>query len=178
MKRIFSFLSIIILLFSCNKEDDGLNNGYFWLYGVGLKNMYGEEAINGVSEKWKIKWIDAGGCTIDYETFKKIINTNKKTRAAIESKYGKDWDVKYNKDLEDFRVKRVDVMDILIVNKLFRNKLRDHNIPIDDVDKEVKELNDKGQYEVAVINPKLKYENNICFRVNVDTKDRTVKLIK
>ncbi|UCA60853.1 hypothetical protein KB553_04810 [Chryseobacterium rhizoplanae] len=75
-------------------------------------------------------------------------------------------------------MKRVDVMDVLIINKLFRNKLREYNIPIDDVDKDIKELNDKGQYEVAVINPKLKYENRICFRVNVDTKNRTVNLIK
>lgn len=178
MARIFSFLSIIILLSSCKKEDDGLRNGYFWLYGAGLKDIYEEEATNGISEKWKIKWVDAGDCTIDYETLKKITNANKKTQAAIENKYGKGWDVKYDKDVEDFMMKRVDVMDVLIVNKLFRSKLRDHNIPIDDVDKEVKELNDKGQYEVAVINQKLEYENKICFRVNVDTKNRTVNLIK
>ncbi|AZB26578.1 hypothetical protein EG339_19260 [Chryseobacterium bernardetii] len=178
MIRFVSFLSIIILLSSCKKEDEGLRNGYFWLYRAGFKDLHREEAANGISEKWKIKWIDAGDCTIDYERQEKIIKANKKTRAAIENKYGKDWEVRYNKDVEDFMMKRVDVMDVLIINKLFRNKLREYNIPIDDVDKDIKELNDKGQYEVAVINPKLKYENRICFRVNVDTKNRTVNLIK
>lgn len=178
MKRIFSFLSIIILLSSCKKEDEGLRNGYFWLYGAGLKDMYGEEATNAISEKWKIKWVDAGGCIIDDETEKKINRANKKTLAAIAKKYGKNWESEYDKDIEDYGMKRADVMDVLITNKLFRSKLRDHNIPIDDVDKEVKELNDKGQYEVAVINPKLEYENKICFRVNVDTNKRTVNLIQ
>ncbi|MBP2615393.1 hypothetical protein [Chryseobacterium jejuense] len=166
------------MLSSCKKEDDGLHNGYFWLYGAGLKDMYREEATKAISEKWKIKWVDAGGCVIDDETLKKITDTNKKTREAIEKKCGEGWALRYNKDIEDFMMKRVDVMDVLIVNKLFRSKLRDHNIPIDDVDKEIKVLNDKGQYEVAVINPKLKYENKIGFRVNVDTNKRTVNLVK
>lgn len=86
--------------------------------------------------------------------------------------------MRYDKDVEDSRMKRVDVMNVLIVNKLIKSKLRDHNIPIDDVNKEISELSDHGYYEVAVINPKLKYENKICFRVNVKPQNRSVKLTK
>ncbi|UCA60854.1 hypothetical protein KB553_04815 [Chryseobacterium rhizoplanae] len=78
MIRFVSFLSIIILLSSCKKEDEGLRNGYFWLYRAGFKDLHREEAANGISEKWKIKWIDAGDCTIDYERQEKIIKANKK----------------------------------------------------------------------------------------------------
>ncbi|RQO40794.1 hypothetical protein DBR39_07595 [Chryseobacterium sp. KBW03] len=178
MAKFFSFLFIVIIISSCKKEDDGLRNGYFWLYGYGLKDGYGEEAANGISEKWKIKIVDAGGCIIDEESGKKVIRANNKTLAAITKKYGKGWEAKYDQDLEGFVLKSADVMDVLIVNKLFRSMLRDHNIPIDNVDKEVKELNDQGQYEVVVVNPNLKYENKECFKVAVNTKNRTVNLIK
>ncbi|WP_123940965.1 hypothetical protein [Chryseobacterium sp. G0186] len=178
MRKFFSFLLIIIMISSCKKEDEGLRNGYFWLYGSGLKDMYGEEAANGISEKWKIKTVHAGGCIIDGELGKKINRANKKTLAAITKRYGKGWEAKYDKDIENFAMKSADVMDVLIVNKMFRNKLRDHNIPIDDVDKQVKELNDQGKYEVAVVNSNLKYENKECFKVAVNTKNRTVNLIK
>ncbi|CAI8806946.1 hypothetical protein [Chryseobacterium sp. IT-36CA2] len=178
MRKLFSFLLIIIIISSCKKEDNGLRNGYFWLYGYGLKDRYGEEATSGISEKWKIKRVDVGGCMVDYETERKIIRANKKTTAAITKKYGKGWEEKYNRDIEDFALKSADVMDVLIVNKLFRSKLRDHNIPIDDVDKQVRELNDQGEYEVAIVNLNLKYENKECFKVAVNTKNRTVNLIK
>jgi hypothetical protein len=178
MKVFFSFLSIIILISSCKKEDDGLRNGYFWLYGSGLKDKYDEEAANGISEKWKIKTVHAGGCIIDDELGKKINRANKNTLAAITKKYGKGWEAKYHKDLEDFVMRSADVMDVLIVNKMFRNKLRDHNIPIDNVDKQVKELDNQGTYEVTIVNSDLKYENKECFKVAVNTKNRTVNLIK
>ncbi|NIF04947.1 hypothetical protein F3J23_05785 [Chryseobacterium sp. Tr-659] len=178
MKNLFSFLLIIVMISSCKKEDDGLHNGYFWLYGSGLKDRYREEAANGISEKWKIKTVDAGGCIIDEILEKKINRANKKTLAAIAKRYGKGWEAKYHKDIENFALKSADVMDVLIVNKLFRSKLRDHNIPIDGVDKKVKELNDQGEYEVVVINSNLKYENKECFKLAVNTKNRTVNLIK
>ena len=178
MTRVFPFLLIIIMLSSCKKEDDRLRNGYFWLYGAGLKDMYGEEATKAISEKWKIKWVDAGGCTTGYETLKEIADANKKTLAAITRKYGKDWEARYDKDIEEYAMKRADVMDVLIVNKLFRNKLRDYNVSFDDVNNEITALKDPGKYEVTVLNPELKYENKICFRVNVDTQSRTVDLIK
>ncbi len=178
MRKFFFFLFIIMLISSCKKEDDGLRNGYFWLYGSGLKDRYGEEAAYGISEKWKIKTVHAGGCIINDELEKKINRANKKTLAAITKKYGKGWEAKYHQDLENFVMKSADVMDVLIVNKLFRSKLRDYNIPIDDVDKQVKELNDQGEYEVVVINSNLKYENKECFKLAVNTKNRTVNLIK
>ncbi|WP_312510416.1 FEKKY domain-containing protein [Chryseobacterium culicis] len=177
MRKLFSFLLLIIIFSSCKKEDDGLRNGYFWLYGAGLKDRYGEEAANGISEKWKIKTVDAGGCIIDDELEKKINRANKKTLAAITRKYGKGWETKYHQDIEDFAMKSAEVMDVLIVNKMFRNKLRDHNISVDDVDKQVKQLNDKGEYEVVIVNSNLKYENKECFKVAVNTKNRTVNLI-
>lgn len=176
MLRISFFLLFLFLVLSCKKEGTYIG-GYYWIYGYGLKNMEREEATQGISEKWKIKYANVAGCRIDPELEKKVNIKNKKTFALLEKRYGKDWQMKYDENVEEFIINQVDVMDILITNALFRNKLRDYNIEIDDVDREVKELNDQGLYEVVVFNNNLKYENKECFRVKVDIKNRTVNLI-
>ncbi|WP_415327492.1 hypothetical protein [Chryseobacterium sp. MMS23-Vi53] len=175
LKRLF-FLFLLMLIFSCKKEEGTYVGGYYWIYGYGLKNMEGEEATEGISEKWKIKYADVGGCTIGYDIQKKADALNKKTYAAIAKRYGKDWEKKYDKDLENFMMKKVDVMDVLTTNKLFRDELKKYYIEIDDVDKNVKELNN-DLYKVVVYNQKLKAENKECFAVKANTKDRTVNLI-
>jgi hypothetical protein len=172
-----SFLIIFILILSCKKEEGTYVGGYYWIYGYGLKDMMTEEATEGISEKWKIKYADIGGCTVPSDIVKKADALNKKTYAAIANKYGENWKKEYEKDIEQFMMKKVDVMDVLITNKLFRNELKKYNIEIDDVDKEVKEV-DEGLYKVVVYNRKLKAENKECFSVQVNSKERIVNLIK
>lgn len=177
MFRLCFFFSILMLICSCKEEEGTYSGGYYWIYGYGLKDMQGEEATQGISEKWKIKHVAVGGCMIDSELEKKVSAKNKATYALLEKRYGKDWRVRYEKDINEFILNKVDIMDVLITNKLFRNKLKDYNIEIDGVDKEVKELNDHGLYEVVVFNNNLKYENKECFRIQVDIKNRKVNLI-
>ncbi|SFM98789.1 hypothetical protein SAMN05421594_0137 [Chryseobacterium oleae] len=80
--------------------------------------------------------------------------------------------------MQDFAMKNVDVMDVLITNKVFRDELKKHYIEAYNVDKEVFELNDDGEFKVIVYNHELKYENKECFRLAVNTKNRTVNLIQ
>ncbi|WP_150114804.1 FEKKY domain-containing protein [Chryseobacterium sp. IHB B 17019] len=165
-----------MLIFSCKKEEIYVG-GYYWIYTYGLPDMDRIEAAEGISEKWKIKYHAVGGCLVDDKLIKTVEARNRKTYAAIEKRYEKGWKEKYNKDSEDFMMKKVDVMDVLITNKLFRNELKKYYIEIDDVDKDVKEVND-NLYKVVVYNKKLNAENKECFTVDVNTKNRTVNLIK
>ncbi|WP_131701461.1 hypothetical protein [Chryseobacterium sp. FH2] len=151
--------------------------GYYWIYSYGYPRMDFYEAAEGISEKWKIKYHSVSGCLIDQKLMDSVESENKKTYAEIEKKYGKDWRKKYNKDIDGFMMKKVDVMDVLITNELFRNELKKYYIEIYDVDKNVKELSD-DLYEVVVYNEKLKAKNKECFTVSVNTKDRTVNLIR
>jgi hypothetical protein len=177
LKEVY-FLLLLCLTFSCKKKEEGTYvGGYHWIYTYGLKDMRIEEATVGISEMWKIKYADVGGCTVSSDIEKKVNDLNKKTYIAIAQKYGKNWEKKYNEDIEGFMMKKIEVMDVLITNKLFRDELKKYPIEIDDVDKNVKELN-KDLYKVVVYNQKLKAENKECFSVNVDIKNRTVKLIK
>lgn len=175
MLRAFFLVMIFTTIISCKKEEGNYHGGYYWIYGYGLSDIRVHEAMEGISEKWKIKIVDVAGCMIDPKLQKKVDEKNKKTYAAIEERYGKGWKIKYDKDIEGFAAKKIDVMDVLITNKLFRNELKKHYIEIDDVDKVVKELND-NLYNVVVYNDKLKTENKECFRVSVNTKNRIVQL--
>ncbi|WP_449397940.1 FEKKY domain-containing protein [Chryseobacterium wanjuense] len=91
MLKKLSFLFLLIMIFSCKKEEGNYVGGYYWIYGYGLKDMRAEEAAEGISEKWKIKYTDVGGCVVDYNIQKKADALNKKTYAAIARRYGRDW---------------------------------------------------------------------------------------
>ncbi len=177
--KIFGFLFLIILmLFSCKEDRGSYHGGYYWIYGYGLPAMEKYEAMAGISEKWKIKHYSVGGCLVESEEMKRIDALNKRTYAAIERKYGKGWREKYRKDVDDFVMKSADVMDVLITNPLFRNELKKYNIEIYNLDKEVLVLNDKDDFRVTVYKNELQYENKECFKVAVNTKNKTVNLIK
>ncbi|UKB77225.1 hypothetical protein [Chryseobacterium sp. MEBOG07] len=177
--KIFGFLSLLMLmLFSCKEDRGSYHGGYYWIYGYGLPAIEKYEAMAGISEKWKIKHYSAGDCLVEPDEIKRIDALNKRTYAAIERKYGKGWREEYRKDVDGFVMKSADVMDILITNQIFRNELEKYNIEIYNLDKEILALNDKEDFRVVVYNHKLQYENKECFRVMVNTKNRTVNLIK
>lgn len=69
-------------------------------------------------------------------------------------------------------------MDVLIANKPFREQLKKCIIEIGRVDKEVKQLSNSDRYEVAVYGYD-KDDNRLnCCTLHVNTKNRTVNLIK
>jgi len=171
-------LLIMIMIFSCKEVEGNCHGGYYWIYTYGYPRMAFYEAAEGISEKWKIKYYAVSGCTISQKKMYKADAENKKTYTAIEKKFGKNWKEKYNKDIDDFVMKKVDVMDVLITNKLFRDELKKHYIEIYNVDKEVFELNNEDEFRVIVYNNELTYENKECFRVAVNTKRKTVNLIQ
>ncbi|UZT98600.1 hypothetical protein ODZ84_03230 [Chryseobacterium fluminis] len=172
----FSLICFATMIISCGNAGNRYGD-YYWIYSYGYPRSDFYDAAEGISEKWKIRYHSVSGCVIDQKLMDRVNAGNKKTYAAIEEKYGKDWRIQYDREIEEFMMKKVDVMDVLISNTLFRNELRKYGIPIDDVNKEVKEQED-DIYKVVVYNEKLTAENKVCFTVRVNTKDRTVNLIR
>ncbi|GAA4166469.1 hypothetical protein GCM10022217_40320 [Chryseobacterium ginsenosidimutans] len=176
MLKILSFLLALMLTFSCEKKEGTMihEDGYYWFLSYGYPNFQRIKLEDGISEKWKIKTIRVAGCVITEELMDSVRIENKKTNVALQKKYGKNWEKDYEKDIEDFTMKQVDIMDILITNKMFRKKLASYNIEIDDVEKDAKELDRHDFYKVNIY----KDYSTIAFTVNVDIKNRTVNLIK
>nr|WP_315032391.1 hypothetical protein [uncultured Chryseobacterium sp.] len=185
MVRIFLFLILMIGIASCTAKNRLLegNNpsgdaSYFTILHYGYPNTGRLILEDIISEKWKIKHQEAAGCTITGKLKRKIDDKNRKTYAAIERRYGKDWKIRYEKDLEEAAIHQVDIMDALITNKIFRAELEKHNIEIDGVNKEVTLLNAPDTYEVEVYGFDDHNEKVNCCRLHVNTKNKTVYLIK
>lgn len=75
-------------------------------------------------------------------------------------------------------MKKSDIMDVLITNKPFREQFKKCDIEIDGVDKEVKQINNSDMYEVAVYGYDKDDHRINCGTLHVNTKNRTVNLIK
>lgn len=177
---------LIITAVSCDKSGNGTSvkeqkqsqETYYTILSYGFPNMERRRLVEGISEKWKIKNLDVAGCEVTQELMDSVAVENKKTYAALEKRYGKDWEIRYEKDIEAFVMKQVDIMDILIVNKPFREKLKSCNIEIDGVNKEVSQIRNSEVYEVTVYDIDKNYKKMICCTMQVDTKNRTVNLIQ
>ncbi|MGO4710810.1 hypothetical protein AB4Y90_17230, partial [Chryseobacterium sp. 2TAF14] len=113
-------------------------------------------------------------CVVTDELLDSIKTENDKTKLALEKRFGKDWKVKYNQEFEDFQMKQVDVMDVMISNESFRKQLEKCNIPIDGINKNVKKIGNSDKYNVDIFD--YKNHEKICFTTEVDIKLRTIKI--
>lgn len=149
-------------------------DGYYRFLSYGFPNIEKDRLKNLISSKWKIKYERVAGCTVTQELMDSVRAENEKTDIALQKKYGKNWKEKYEKDIQEVLMKQVDIMDVLITNQMFRKELVIHQIEIDNVEKDAEELGRPNFYKVNI------YKNHsaIAFTVNVDIKNRTVKLIK
>lgn len=151
-------------------------DGYYRFLSYGFPNFQRIKLEDGISKKWKIKTISVAGCIVTEKLMDSVRIENEKTNVALQKKYGKNWQKDYEKDIEDFTIKQVDIMDVLITNKTFRNELAKYKIEIDDVEKDAEELDRQDFYKVNIY--KRYPEKGIAFTINVDIKNRTVNLIK
>ncbi|CAH0176648.1 hypothetical protein SRABI04_01395 [Chryseobacterium sp. Bi04] len=153
------------------------DSSYYTILSYGYPNLERLALMEIISEKWKIRNIEAAGCEVTKELMDKADAENKKTYAAIEKKYGKGWRERYEKDLEVAAMKQADIMDILITNKVFRAQLKKGNIEIDGIYKDVKQL-DSEIYETAIYGYTEDNKRINCCTLHIDTKNKTVYLIK
>lgn len=151
---------------------------YYSILGYGLPDMDRQILSYGISEKWKIVQLDVAGCDVTQELMDSIAVENGRTYAALEKKYGKDWEARYEKDLQDFALKRAEVIDVLMTNPIFRKKLRQCNMAIDRVNKDIIQLDMPGLYKATVYSYDKDFNRTDCCKVEVDLNKRTVNLIQ
>ncbi|MGH1517423.1 hypothetical protein [Chryseobacterium sp. JK1] len=188
MKNVIFLISVASIVSCATKNNSTIgylqgnevswNGSYYTILHYGYPNIYRLQLMEMISEKWKIKHKSASDCVIDMKLISDIDRKNKKTYDAIEKKYGSDWKVRYEKDIDEAATKQVDIMDVMIINKPFREQLKKCDIEIDGVDKKIKLLNNSEVYEVAVYGYNHKGEKLDCCTLHVDTKNRKVNIIK
>lgn len=149
-------------------------DGYYRFLTYGFPNVERDKLKDLISSQWKIKYESVAGCTVTQKLMDSVRAENEKTDLALQKKYGKNWKEKYENDIQEALMKQVDIMDVLITNQMFRKELVSHQIEIDNVEKDAKELDRPDFYKVNIY----KDHSTIAFTVNVDIKNRKVNLIK
>jgi len=168
---------LCILFTSCRKQALKDSKGYYRILSYGYPDTAATEAKDAIADYWKIKYDAVAECMVDQKLVDSVNTMNEATYAALEQEYGKNWKVRYDKDIRNFPLTSATIMDILITNRMFRKELDKYCIKIDNVNKMVRMLKD-NTYEVTIYNEELKANNERCFTVQVDTGSRTVNLIK
>lgn len=174
MKLILYFIAVFLFC-SCVKKETVLPEYKYVFLSYGLPDFRNQHIRERVDEKWNIKRIAVAGCVVTNELKDSVEIENNKTDLALQHKYGKGWQAKYEKDFQDLLSKEVDVMDVLISNKSLRTNLDKCKIPIDEIERTIRPTTNSDVYTVDIFD----YENpdKICFRMEVDIKKRTIKNI-
>ena len=174
--RVIYILTIFFFVISCQKnEKKTMNDGYYRFLTFGMPDFNEYIIKKKVDEKWNIKYISVAGCVVTEKLLDSIKIENQKTNSALEKKFGKDWKKLYEKDVQNIVTLEVDIMDILITDNAFKEKLRKCNIRIDDITKVVTPMKNSSIYKVDILEPQIK--RKICFAIEVNIKTRTIKLM-
>lgn len=186
MTKYFLFGMISMAVICCKEKAAGSSGKenvipdhlYDKILTYGLPDTERQKLSDGISEKWKIIHVDVAGCEVTQKLMDSVAAENSRTYANLERKYGRDWKERYEKDLQDFAMKRVDVMDVLITDKIFRDKLKQCGIEIDGVDKDIIESRTPGIYEASVYSYDKDFNRKNCCKVRVDINKRTVTIVQ
>ncbi len=110
-------LSLLLIMFSCKdthsdkqhrQKTDSLaekmkidSNGMFRLLRSGIpQEVKYENALNVIGKKWGIAYYWVAGCIVSDKLSDSIEKNNSEVLKRIELKFGKDWYVKFNQEIE------------------------------------------------------------------------------
>ena len=103
--HLFTIL-LLILFTACqqdSKNDTQFNKGEklrLLTYGI-LLDFASENAQSVIAEKWGLEFYRVGGCTFTKELVDSVRRHNKKVEVLIEKKYGKSWEVTFDKEINE-----------------------------------------------------------------------------
>ncbi len=129
MKLTTHLFTILLLIFftACqqdSKNDTQLNKGEkLRLLTCGVPpDFASENAQSVISEKWGLEFYRVGGCTLTEELVDSVRRHNKKVEALIEKKYGKSWEVTFDKEINEELNKQKIAYSLLDKEKRIRIK--------------------------------------------------------
>lgn len=74
----------------------------------------GEEVKNFVAQKWGIELYPVAGCVVTRELIDSVTQQNKKVDSRLIKKFGSDWGVRFDKDIESEFLNQQIVYDLIL----------------------------------------------------------------
>lgn len=85
--------------------------------GLPLDNLY-LDAKNVVAEKWGLEFRSISGCLVSEEILDSLENNNSKVLPLIEDKYGENWRVKFNEEIEIEKKRQILGLNLISESKI------------------------------------------------------------
>jgi len=104
--KISNLLIILsILVQSCNEQEKKVDSfktdNDYTLLTYGLPNMERQNSRNVIAEKWEIKFKSVAGCMVSEELVDSVKTINDRVDKNLEKKYGKYWNEKFEKEIDE-----------------------------------------------------------------------------
>lgn len=168
MKQLkISFLLIIlsILVQSCNKQEKKVDTlkteSDYTILTYGLPNMERQNSRNIIAEKWKIKFKSVAGCMVSEQLLDSVKTINGRVDKNLEKKYGKNWNQKFEKEIDEEYERYKQITAIL--EKVDFIKKRDEQMGI--------EGNGLDYYMTPIKNSPADYDVSVEGWSTIDNKD-------
>ena len=175
VKKIILSLCVTLSAF-CNVAAQKQKNSFkYKLLTYGLQDDTRRNASSIIQQKWKIKILPVAGCIVTQELEDSVKKKNDKTRKLIEREYGKEWERKFDAEVEDeYKIEaQIDSLvkkQTYVENKEIVNPLPGAPLPMCPVD-------NTGNYIVTVSTFNRQWEEQKLYRLKVNYKKCTIKIL-
>ena len=140
--------------------------------------MERQSAEKVIADKWGIEYFGVAGCVVTQELIDSVEKNNKEVEVLIENKYGKSWQTKFDKEVEEELIKQKVASSLLDKEKIIITKRKELEKEGNGLHYRFQPIN-KSEYKVSAtgwgqINGKDEYVS--YFRYVVDIENEKVKL--
>lgn len=143
------------------------------IYGLPPEAIY-TNSQNVVAGKWGLEFRAIAGCVVTGEFVDSVDRVNSKTYSILEQKYGKDWQDRFYKEVEDEYAKEQMVIQILKNDTSYQDLLK-KNGPEPYCTFRLSPVMGTDRYDVRVSIIASTGENGIDYRYGVDYKSGSVQ---
>ena len=135
-------------------------------------------AKNVVADQWGLEFVSAAGCEVTEELVDSVDRHNKKVEALIEAKFGKSWQVTFDKEVNEERKKQKVVYDLLDNEKRILDKQKALEKEGNGLHYQFKKRNNESYFVRVTGWGKIKGKDTYVsyFRYVVDIEKKQVKL--
>ena len=177
MQHLIPFL-IITTVMGClpsmvNAQKNVMERHTLLVYGLPPEPVY-TNSQNVVGGKWGLEFRTIAGCVVTGEFVDSVDRVNSKTYSILEQKYGKDWQDRFYKEVEDEYAKEQTVIRILKDDTGYQGLLK-KNGPESYSTFRLSPVMGTDQYDVRVSIIANTGENSTDYRYRVDYKSGSVQ---
>lgn len=146
------------------------------LLTYGLQDDTRRNASRIIQGKWNIEFYGVTGCIITKELEDSVKKENEKTEKLIEAEYGKTWEERFNKEIEEEHKIETQIDELVKKQKFIID--RDILNPNPGAPFPMRPADDNGNYIVSVSTYNRQWEEQKLYTLQVNYRTKKVTVLK